>query len=65
MSLTADQAAALSELRNLWPDRAQVIIGASASALGFTYEMTWRKTADVDLVVAIGSDDLEMRCSRQ
>jgi predicted nucleotidyltransferase len=51
MSLTLDQIAALRELDEVWPESDAVIIGATA--LGFYYDMTWRKTADVDLVLAL------------
>jgi len=55
MSLGLDQIAALRELEGMWPDRAIVIIGATA--LGFHYDMRWRSTADVDLVLAVELDE--------
>lgn len=51
MSLSASQIAALREVELVWPGVNVVIIGAAA--LGFHYEMTWRQTLDVDLVLAI------------
>lgn len=56
MSLTQNQIAALREIEKVWPDVKAVIIGATA--LGFYYDMTWRKTADVDLAVALTLDEL-------
>lgn len=55
MSLTPGQISALRGLEDVWPDRAIVIIGATA--LGFYYDMTWRKTADLDLIVAVEIDE--------
>ena len=43
MSLTPAQIAALRELGEVWPGRDMVIIGATA--LGFYYDMGWRRTA--------------------
>ena len=51
MSLTPNQVAALRELDEVWPESNAVIIGATA--LGCYYDMTWRQTADVDLVLAL------------
>ena len=51
MSLTSKQIKALRDLEQVWPDRNVVIIGATA--LGFYYDMTWRQTADVDLILAV------------
>jgi predicted nucleotidyltransferase len=59
VSLTPDQRSALRELEEVWPDRTIVIIGATA--LGFYYDMAWRKTADVDLVVAVEIDEFPGR----
>jgi predicted nucleotidyltransferase len=55
VTLTTDQLSALRELEQVWPDTNTVIIGATA--LGFYIDMRWRKTHDVDLVVAIERDD--------
>jgi len=46
---------AVRELAQAWPDRKLVIIGATA--LGFYLDMQWRKTADVDLAIAIELDE--------
>jgi hypothetical protein len=51
MSLTTAQVSILHELEEAWPERTMVIFGATA--LGFYYDMTWRKTANVDLIVAV------------
>ena len=55
MSLTETQVTAVRELAQAWPDRKLVIIGATA--LGFYLDMQWRKTADVDLAIAIELDE--------
>jgi len=55
VSLTPGQISALRDLEEVWPERAIVIIGATA--LGFYHDMTWRKTADVDIVVAVEIDE--------
>ena len=59
MSLTPPQISALRELGEVWPGRDMVIIGATA--LGFYYDKDWRKTADVDLVVAVEIDEFPGR----
>jgi predicted nucleotidyltransferase len=59
VSLTPPQISALRELGEAWPGRDIVIIGATA--LGFYYDMAWRKTADVDLVVAVEIDEFPGR----
>jgi predicted nucleotidyltransferase len=55
MSLTPQQSAALREISEVWPGTQAVIIGATA--LGFYCDMSWRRTADVDLVVALELDE--------
>jgi predicted nucleotidyltransferase len=55
VSLSPAQIISLLEIEDVWPDRAIVVIGATA--LGFYYDMTWRQTADVDLVVAVEIDE--------
>lgn len=55
MILTPSQIDALSELEDVWPNASAVIIGATA--LAFYYDMRWRQTADVDLVVALELED--------
>lgn len=55
MSLTETQVAAVRDLSQAWPNRKVVIIGATA--LGFYFDMQWRKTADVDLALAIDLDE--------
>jgi predicted nucleotidyltransferase len=62
MSLSEGQLAALSELEQLWPDAEAVVIGATA--LGCYYDMSWRHTTDVDLVVALTVDVLPALASR-
>jgi predicted nucleotidyltransferase len=54
VTLTPAQIAALRELEQVFVDRSIVIIGATA--LGFYYDMAWRKTADLDLLVAVELD---------
>ena len=54
MSLTEAQSTAVRDLTEVWPDRKIVIIGATA--LGFYFDMRWRKTSDVDLVLAVELD---------
>ena len=56
MSLVEDQLAAIREIQELWPEAQIVIIGATA--LGFYFDMSWRHTADVDLVLALTLDAL-------
>src|SRR4051812_40182941 len=56
MSLVESQLAAIREIQQLWPEAKVVIIGATA--LGFYFDMSWRQTADVDLVVALTQDAL-------
>ncbi len=56
MSLMESQLAAIREVQQLWPEAKVVIIGATA--LGFHLEMSWRRTADVDLAVALTVDAL-------
>ncbi len=56
MTLAPDQLAALRDIDDTWPGRPAVIIGATA--LGFSMDMRWRGTADVDLVVAVDVDEL-------
>jgi predicted nucleotidyltransferase len=55
MSLTAEQVSALREVEEVWPGIDAVIIGAAA--LGFYYDMRWRRTADVDLMLALELDE--------
>jgi hypothetical protein len=62
VNLSSAQIAALEEISQIWPDRAMVIIGATA--LGLFVEMRWRQTADLDLVIAIGVDDLQAIAQR-
>jgi predicted nucleotidyltransferase len=62
MSLSKGQLAALSELEQLWPEAEAVVIGATA--LGFYYDMSWRHTTDVDLVVALTVDVLPALANR-
>ena len=45
MSLAETQVAAVRDLSQAWPNRKIVVIGATA--LGFYFDMRWRKTADV------------------
>ncbi len=63
LTLTACQIAALREVGEVWPDRATVIIGATA--LGFYYDMRWRQTADVDLVLAVELDEFPGRMTER
>ena len=56
MSLILSQVDALREIDQVWPGVGVVIIGATA--LGFYFDMRWRQTSDVDLVVALELDDL-------
>jgi len=55
LSLTPPQIEALDGIARAWPRAKAVIIGAAA--LGFYYDMRWRRTADVDLVVALELED--------
>lgn len=48
---------ALRELRAAYPDTRMCLIGARA--LAFHVSMTWRHTADIDVVLAIDLEDLE------
>ena len=54
MTLSAPQVEALRELGQVFPETRIVVIGAAA--LGFYCDMRWRKTSDVDLVVALDLD---------
>jgi predicted nucleotidyltransferase len=56
MTLVASQVAALRDIEQVWPGAKVVIIGATA--LGFYFDMRWRKTADVDLAVALDLNGL-------
>lgn len=62
MTLTPDQLAALAEIQETWPDRSIVVIGATA--LGFYIDMRWRRTADIDLVVAVDVAELSAIAER-
>ncbi len=62
MTLLPTQVLALRELEQVWPESRIVIIGATA--LGFYYEMSWRQTADVDLVVAVELAELDELANR-
>ncbi len=55
MSLTPAQIGALREIETVWPQVKAVIIGATG--LGFYYDMRWRQTSDVDLVLALEIED--------
>lgn len=57
-----DQLAAFRTLRNAYPDARIVLIGASA--LGMHLNMTWRNTADVDLVLTISMSELDAKLSQ-
>ena len=58
MTLTASQARAVAQVSDQCQGYRTVIVGASA--LGFYYDMTWRKTADVDLAIALEIDDFPL-----
>lgn len=62
MTLVDSQIAALRDIERVWPGVRAVIIGATA--LGFYFDMRWRKTADVDLAVAVTLDDLTVLAAR-
>lgn len=62
MTLVESQLAALREIERLWPEANAVIIGATA--LGFYFDMSWRRTTDVDFVVALTVDALPALASR-
>lgn len=55
--LTAAQLDALRTLQAAYPDAEIAIIGASA--LAFHLDMTWRKSVDLDLVIAVSVTDLD------
>lgn len=55
MTLTSTQVSSLRELEKALGGRGIVVIGATA--LGFYYDMSWRKTVDVDLIVAAELDE--------
>lgn len=54
--LTPEQVMALRQLRAHLPEARILLVGASA--LGLHVEMTWRATADLDVCVGIGIEDL-------
>ncbi|MFN7973003.1 MAG: hypothetical protein U0166_11745 [Acidobacteriota bacterium] len=54
--LTPEQVTALRQLRAHLPEARILLVGASA--LGLHLDMTWRATADLDVCVAIGIEDL-------
>ncbi len=56
MTFTPGQIAALRKLRELWPDRPFVLVGASA--LGCFLDFRWRATNDIDISVSIELDEL-------
>ena len=62
MTLVDSQLAALREIERLWPEANAVVIGATA--LGFYFDMSWRRTADVDFAVALTVDALPALASR-
>jgi predicted nucleotidyltransferase len=62
VTLVESQLAALREIERLWPEANAVVIGATA--LGFYFDMSWRRTADVDFVVALTVDALPALASR-
>ncbi len=53
MTFTPGQIAALRKLRELWPDRPFVLVGASA--LGCFLDFRWRATNDIDISVSSNS----------
>jgi predicted nucleotidyltransferase len=63
VSLTPAQAEALRDLGEAWPGRPVVIVGATA--LGFYRDMHWRKTSDVDLVVAAELEEFPLGLERR
>jgi predicted nucleotidyltransferase len=58
VTLTPAQVAALREVDAVFRSRPVVVIGATA--LGFYYDMSWRKTADVDLAIAVELDEFPL-----
>src|SRR5688572_3809486 len=56
MSLNAAQLSALRSLRSVYPDARIALIGAAA--LSFHIPMTWRSSADLDLVLAVAVSDI-------
>ena len=55
MSFSPAERCALRELTELWVDRKIALVGASA--LGCHIDMSWRKTSDLDLGVAVELDE--------
>lgn len=55
------QLEALRTLRSACPDARIAVIGATA--LGFHLSMTWRRTADIDLVLAVSAAELDTSVS--
>jgi predicted nucleotidyltransferase len=61
-ALTPAQLDALRALRAAYPEATIALIGAAA--LAHHLPMTWRKTADLDLVITISVSDLDMTLSK-
>lgn len=55
--LSAAELSALATRRAAYPDAAIALIGAVA--LRFHMDMTWRNTADIDLVIAISAEQID------
>lgn len=60
--LSPAQLEALRTLRTAYPEAQITLIGAAA--LGFHVPMTWRNTADIDLVLAMSVSELETGVSK-
>ncbi|WP_143741878.1 nucleotidyl transferase AbiEii/AbiGii toxin family protein [Thiorhodovibrio frisius] len=55
-ALNKIQIETLRDLCHIYPESKSTLIGAVA--LGFYLEVSWRKTADIDLVVALGRNEI-------
>ena len=60
--LTASECAALEQFANVVGEAGFVLVGAAA--LGFHVNMTWRRTADLDLVLALPMEALSATVAR-
>jgi len=56
-TLSSAQIEALRALRSACPEARIALIGATA--LGYHLAMTWRRTADIDLILAISASELD------
>ena len=62
MGFTPEQASALRGLRTIWSEEKLVVIGATA--IGCHLEFRWRKTQDLDLILAADIEECRKSLER-